>query len=251
MERELQQARRIQMSLLPSHYPVAQGWDFAATYESAREIGGDLYDFIDLPDSPERIGLLIADVSGKGTAAALFMAHSRAMIRGAAQTLPRPAATLAQANVQIARDNHAMLFVSAFYAVLDTTNGRLVYANAGHNVPLMRRADGGLEEVMIRGMVLGIMDDMTYDEDETVLAPGDMLVLYTDGITEAMNSAGELFGKARLKEAVHNAGRATARDVIDAIIAAVKVYVGDTSQADDLTIVAVKRDTKYEIRNTS
>ena len=252
MERELQQARRIQMSLLPGHYPEAPGWDFAAAYESAREIGGDLYDFIDWPDAPQRVGLLIADVSGKGTAAALFMAHSRAMIRGAAQTLPGPAATLAQANVQIARDNHAMLFVSAFYAVLDTDTGRLTYANAGHNVPILRRADGTLEEVMSRGMVLGIMDDMTYDEDEIVLAPGDMLLLYTDGITEAMDAAADLFGKARLKEAIAaGPATATAEETVNAIIAAVKAYGGGTPQADDLTVVAVKRNARYELRNTS
>jgi sigma-B regulation protein RsbU (phosphoserine phosphatase) len=243
MEREMQQARRIQMSLLPGRYPEIAGWDFAATYESAREIGGDLYDFIEWPDAPERIGLLIADVSGKGTAAALFMAHSRAMIRGAAQTRPGPADTLSEANVLIARDNHAMLFVSAFYAVLDTVDGCLTFANAGHNVPLLRRANGDLEEVMCRGMVLGIMDDMTYDEDQLVLAPGDTLVLYTDGITEAMDADGELFGKARLKEAIGGATARDAHDVIDAIIAAIRAYTGDTPQADDLTVVAVRRVT--------
>lgn len=134
MERELQQARCIQMSLLPVGYPEVGGWDFAATYESAREIGGDLYDFIEFPGAPERIGLLIADVSGKGTAATLFMAHSRAMIRGAAQTRPGPAATLAQANVQIARDNHAML---------DTPDGRLTFdqrrARSAHHPEGQRR----------------------------------------------------------------------------------------------------------------
>ncbi len=140
------------------------GWEFAAAYESARQIGGDLYDFIDWPDAPARVGLLIADVSGKGTAAALFMAHSRAMIRGAAQAQPGPAATLATANVQIARDNHAMLFVSAFYAVLEAADGRLTFANAGHNLPFIRRADGQVEEVMSRGMVLGMLDDMNYEE---------------------------------------------------------------------------------------
>ncbi|MBK7218244.1 MAG: SpoIIE family protein phosphatase [Candidatus Promineofilum sp.] len=241
MERELQQARRIQMSLLPGAYPQLPGYDFAAAYESAREIGGDLYDFIDWPNDPTRVGLLIADVSGKGTAAALFMAHSRAMIRGAAQTQPGPAATLATANVQIARDNHAMLFVSAFYAVLDAADGRLTFANAGHNVPLVRRADGRVDEVMSRGMVLGIMDDMTYDEAADTLAPGDILLLYTDGITEAMDAAGNLFGKDRLVEAVRHATPATARHLIDAILAAVRAYVGDTPQADDLTIVTVKR----------
>ena len=241
MERELQQARRIQMSLLPGAYPQLPGYDFAAAYESAREIGGDLYDFIDWPGDPARIGLLIADVSGKGTAAALFMAHSRAMIRGAAQTQPGPGATLAVANVQIARDNHAMLFVSAFYAVLEATDGRLTFANAGHNLPLIRRADGRVEEVMSRGMVLGIMDDMTYDEATAALAPDDILLLYTDGITEAMDAAGELFGKARLTAAVGQAAPATARDLIDAILAAVRDYTGDTPPADDLTIVTVKR----------
>jgi len=241
MERELQQARRIQMSLLPGAYPQLPGYDFAAAYESAREIGGDLYDFIDWPGDPARIGLLIADVSGKGTAAALFMAHSRAMIRGAAQTQPGPGATLAVANVQIARDNHAMLFVSAFYAVLEATDGRLTFANAGHNLPLIRRADGRVEEVMSRGMVLGIMDDMTYDEATAALAPDDILLLYTDGITEAMDAAGELFGKTRLTAAVGQAAPATARDLIDAILAAVRDYTGDTPPADDLTIVTVKR----------
>ncbi len=242
MERELQQARRIQMSLLPGAYPQLAGYDFAAAYESAREIGGDLYDFIEWLDDPTRVGLLIADVSGKGTAAALFMAHSRAMIRGAAQTQPGPAATLAAANVQIARDNHAMLFVSAFYAVLDAADGCLTFANAGHNVPLLRRASGEVEEVMSRGMVLGIMDDMTYDESATALAPGDILLLYTDGITEAMDADGNLFGKARLVDAVRHASPAGARDLIDAILAAVRAYVGDTPQADDLTIVTVKRN---------
>ena len=241
MERELQQARRIQMSLLPAAYPVVPGYDFAATYESAREIGGDLYDFIEWPNDPARIGLLIADVSGKGTAAALFMAHSRAMIRGAAQTQPGPGATLATANVQIARDNHAMLFVSAFYAVLEAADGWLTFANAGHNLPLIRRADGQIEEVMSRGMVLGIMDDMTYDEATAALAPDDILLLYTDGITEAMDADGELFGKARLSDAVRHAAPATARDLIDAILAAVRDYTGDTPPADDLTIVTVKR----------
>jgi len=241
MERELQQARRIQMSLLPGAYPQLPGYDFAAAYESAREIGGDLYDFIDWPNDPARVGLLIADVSGKGTAAALFMAHSRAMIRGAAQTQPGPGATLAAANVQISRDNHAMLFVSAFYAVLEAADGCLTFANAGHNLPLIRRANGQVEEVMSRGMVLGIMDDMTYDEATAALAADDVLVLYTDGITEAMDAAGELFGKARLIDAVRDAAPGNAHDVIDAILAAVRAYIGDTPQADDLTIVTVKR----------
>ncbi len=241
MERELQQARQIQMSLLPNGYPQVPGYDFAAAYESAREIGGDLYDFIEWPGDPNRVGLLIADVSGKGTAAALFMAHSRAMIRGAAQTQPGPAATLAAANVQIVRDNHAMLFVSAFYAVMDAPSGRLTFANAGHNVPIVRRAGGHVEEAVARGMVLGIMDDMTYDEATTTLAKGDMIVLYTDGITEAMNARGDLFDKERLMAAVRGANPTDARDLIDAILAAVRDFTGDTPQADDLTIVTVRR----------
>jgi len=244
MERELQQARQIQMSLLPSGYPQVAGYDFAAAYESAREIGGDLYDFIEWPGDPNRIGLLIADVSGKGTAAALFMAHSRAMIRGAAQTQPGPAATLAAANVQIARDNHAMLFVSAFYAVMDAPSGRLTFANAGHNVPIVRRADGRVEEAVARGMVLGIMDDMTYDEATTTLAENDIIVLYTDGITEAMNARGDLFDKERLMAAVRGANPTDARALIDAILAAVRDFTGDTPQADDLTIVTVRRISK-------
>lgn len=241
MEYDLQQARRIQMSLLPSICPTADGWDFAATYESAREIGGDLYDFIEWSNTPALVGLLVADVSGKGTAAALFMAHSRAMIRGAAQTNPGPAETLSEANVQIARDNHAMLFVSAFYTVLDMSTGRLVFANAGHNLPFIRRANGQVEEVMSRGMVLGIFDDMVYDEDETVLSPGDALVLYTDGITEAMNAGGEMFTKLRLKSAIASASPRSARQISAEITKSVKAFIGNTPQADDLTIVVVTR----------
>jgi sigma-B regulation protein RsbU (phosphoserine phosphatase) len=126
--------------------------------------------------------------------------------------------------------------------VLDTANGRLTFANAGHNVPFILRDGGQLEEVMSRGMVLGIMDDMEYDEAETMLAPGDTLILYTDGITEAMDRGSDLFGKARLKEAILNAGPVGARALINAIIDAVKVYAAETPQADDLTIVAVRRD---------
>ena len=237
-----QQARSASLDRLATWFP---GYDFAATYESAREIGGDLYDFIEWPADPARVGLLIADVSGKGTAAALFMAHSRAMIRGAAQTQPGPGATLAAANVQIARDNHAMLFVSAFYAVLEAADGRLTFANAGHNLPFIRRADGQVEEVMSRGMVLGIMDDMAYDEAATTLAAGDILLLYTDGITEAESPDGTPFDEAGLERtlALHAGalGTAAAAELGRAVFEAVERHRRDTRLSDDLTVLVLSR----------
>lgn len=243
MEEDLLQARRIQMSLLPDTLPEVPGYEFAAGYESAREIGGDLYDFIRWPDAPQRIGLLIADVSGKGTAAALFMAHSRAIIRGVTAAHPEPAPTLYQANNLIALDNHANLFVSAFYVVLDGSTGQLTFANAGHNLPLIHRAaTGEIEEIFARGMVLGIFDNKDYEAGVTVMAPGDTLVMYTDGISEAMDAARNLFGKERLIALLRDiAPGRDARDVLADILAGVKEFTGDIAQADDITLVVARR----------
>jgi len=242
LEEDLAVARRIQLSLLPDGCPQIAGWEFAAAYQAARIVGGDLYDFIELPGAPPRLGLLIADVSGKGAAAALFMAHCRVIIRGAALSSAGPADTLSQANEQILLRNETSHFISAFYAVLDTASGRLTYANAGHNRPLWwRAATGAVEPLGSHGLVLGLAPALAVDERQVDLAPGDTVVLYTVGITEAINAHEELFDDERLTASLAAAGGRRPQAAVDAILAAVKAFSGDTPQADDYTLVALKR----------
>ncbi|MBP7693858.1 MAG: SpoIIE family protein phosphatase [Anaerolineales bacterium] len=238
LEEDLAVAREIQLSLLPEHSPRVAGWEFAAAYQAARLVGGDLYDFIELPGQPARLGLLIADVSGKGAAAALFMAHSRAVIRAAALTEAGPAATLAAANAAILKDNHTCQFVSAFYARLDPGGGRLTYANAGHNRPLWwHAATGDFSELGGRGTVLGLLPAIELEEFEIAPAPGDLVLSYTDGITEAINPAEELFGEARLRAVVAAVEPKTPERVVAAILEAVRAFSGPAPQADDYTLV--------------
>ncbi|HKZ85207.1 MAG TPA: SpoIIE family protein phosphatase [Anaerolineae bacterium] len=258
LEGDLAAARQIQLGLLPESCPRVTGWEFAAAYQAARLIGGDLYDFIEFPGAPaptggtptggtptggRRIGVLIADVSGKSTPAALFMAHSRAVIRATALGQPSPALTFSQANDLIQKDNQTSHFVSAFYAILDTGSGRLTYANAGHPRPLHWQATTGhFQELAGRGMVLGVSDRrVEYEERQIDLAPGDLLILYTDGISEAVNIDLELFGQARLLETVAAASSGSPQEVIEAILAAVQRFTGEAPQADDFTLVVVKR----------
>lgn len=242
LEEDLAVARQIQLSLLPESCPRVPGWQFAAAYQAARLIGGDLYDFVELPHTPERLGLLIADVSGKGAAAALFMAHSRALIRNAAREEAGTARTLQRANDEIMKGNETSHFLSAFYAILDTATGQLRYTSAGHNRPIWWRAGAhSLEELEGGGMVLGLASPLAADEHTLDLAPGDVLVLYTDGISEALNPAFDLFGEARLHEEVAAVAHRGADAVLDAILSAVKAFSAGAPQADDYTLVAIQR----------
>jgi sigma-B regulation protein RsbU (phosphoserine phosphatase) len=243
LEDDLAVARQIQLSLLPASTPQAPGWDFAAAYRAARQVGGDLYDFVELPGQPARLGLLIADVAGKGASAALFMAYCRAVIRAAALRQPGPALTLAQANDLLLKDSQANnMFVSAFYTVLDLASGRLDYANAGHNPPLLRAAAAGpAREVFSGDLVLGVMGPLKFREQQLQLAPGDLLLLYTDGITEAANPAGDLFGLERLRTLVEAGGALGPRGLIDSVLGAVGAFTAGATQADDFTLVALQR----------
>ena len=243
LEEELAIGRQIQLSLLPAACPVVPGWEFAAFYQAARQVGGDLYDFFELPGQPGRLGLVIADVTGKGVPAALFMAFSRTVIRMESMTGRDPAAVLERANRSIIQDSRSGLFLSAFYATLDTRNGRLVYANGGHNRPLwLRAATGEPQELTSRSVILGMFEDVALEERQIDVAPGDLLVFYTDGVTEAMNAAGELFGEGRLQATVAANQGASAQQVLEAIIDALKTFTGDTPQSDDLTLFVVKRE---------
>lgn len=242
LEDELAVGQQIQLSLLPECCPVVPGWEFAAFYKPARLVGGDFYDYFELAGDPMQLGLVIADASGKGVPAALFMALSRSLIRTKSMTGRHPAAVLTRANRLIMNDSRSKLFLTAFYATLDLRTGWLAYANGGHNYPLWLQAETGqVVELAARGVVLGAFADIELEEKEITLAHGDTIVFYTDGVTEAINCTEELFGEERLIKTIEAMNQASAQDIVDAIVQAVHDFIGDTPQQDDLTLFIVKR----------
>jgi serine phosphatase RsbU (regulator of sigma subunit) len=241
LEQELAVGRQIQLSMLPEACPVVPGWEFAAFYEAARQVGGDFYDYFELPKS-RRLGIVIADVADKGVPAALFMALSRATIRAAALDGRGPSATMTQANGLILKDSKDSLFVTAFYATLDTGSGRLTYANAGHNRPLwLRVGPGEIQELAAHGIALGVLEDIELQEREIDVAPGDLLVFYTDGVTEAMDADGQPFGVERLRQVLAADPGASADQAVSAVVDAVRAFTGDAPQSDDIAIFVVRR----------
>ncbi len=240
MEREMELGRKIQLSLLPAACPSLAGWEFAASYQAARLVGGDFYDFI--PLTPHRLGMAIGDVAGKGVPAALLMTVSRTTIRTVAMSGQSPAGVLEQANNLILRDSRSDLFLTAAYAELDAESGRLTYALGGHNRPLWYRASNGeIEELAADGIVLGWLADVELEQRAIDMAPGDLLVFYTDGITEAMDEKRHFFGEERLKATVAGLAGAGADQALDAILAAVGRFVGHATPSDDLTLFIVRR----------
>ena len=242
LEDELEVGQQIQLSLLPECCPEIDGWEFAAFYKAARLVGGDFYDYFELAGDPMQLGLVIADASGKGVPAALFMALSRSLIRTKSMTGRHPAAVLTRANRLILNDSRSKLFLTAFYATLDLRTGWLAYANGGHNYPLWLRAESGeVTELVARGIVLGAFNDITLEEKEIIMAPGDFIILYTDGVTEAINQKEEMFGEERFIKTIEANTNTSAEKMMEAIVEAVHEFTGDTPQADDLTLFIVKR----------
>lgn len=242
LERELELAREIQFSFLPSGCPEVPGYRVAAYYAPARQVGGDFYDFMPLAEAPARLGIVIADVTDKGVPAALFMALSRTLLRATAMDGRPPAAVLERTNRLLLADSRAGLFVTCFYAVLDTARNELVYANGGHNYPLLYRVGTNQIEVLrAQGIVLGIIPQPNFEQRVATLHPGDVVLLYTDGVTEAMNAERQLFGEERLEAVLHECHQCPPHEIIDAILAAVHEFAGDESQSDDMTMVVVKR----------
>ena len=242
LEQELAVGRQIQLSMLPEACPVVPGWEFAAFYEAARQVGGDFYDYFELPAKSRRLGIVIADVADKGVPAALFMALSRATIRAAALDGRGPSATMTQANGLILKDSKDSLFVTAFYATLDTGSGRLTYANAGHSRPLwLRVGPGEIQELAAHGIALGVLEDIELQEREIDVASGDLLVFYTDGVTEAMDADGQPFGVERLRQVLAADPGASADQAVSAVVDAVMAFTGDAPQSDDIAIFVVRR----------
>jgi sigma-B regulation protein RsbU (phosphoserine phosphatase) len=241
MESELKIAKNIQMSFLPKRFPPFPDighFDLHAALVPAREVGGDLYDFFLLDDT--HLFLSVGDVSGKGVPAALFMAVTKTLVKGNAEPDTDPADILTRVNAELCVENEQMLFVTMFCAILDFTPGELVFSNAGHNPPVLLRAGGETDFLAVpRGVFLGIMDDSAYRTGRITLAPGDALLVYTDGVTEAMNEAEELYSSARLLELLRAANRADATALTNTGMEAVRAYEGDAPQADDITVLAV------------
>ena len=240
-EREAQEliaARVIQQQLLPKELPSISRWRLAAYYRPARAIGGDFYDFLELPHG--QVALVAGDVTDKGIPAALVMTTTHSIFRGDAPGLVSPGAVLEQANNRLYPDIPAHMFVTCLYAVLDPHSGRLRYANAGHNLLYVATADR-VTELRARGMPLGAMPNMTYEENEAYLAPGESILLHSDGLVEAHDPKGEMFGFPRLKKVVENS--CGSEHLIDESLTELKEFVGsDWEQEDDITLVTLQRD---------
>lgn len=237
MRAELDLARAMQVAILPAKFPVASGCDGSARMLPATAMGGDFYDFIELPGG--RIGLVMADVSGKGVPAAFFMAVARTNLNALAAGASGPAECLQRTNDVLLTQNPMDLFVTVFYAVFDPASGSLVYANGGHNPPLLRRADGTVELLAsASGLVLG-MFPAAYQEATAQLHAGDTLVLYTDGVTEAFNPAMEMYEERRLIERVQIDGGTHAKALVSSIFDSVIAFSGTAPQSDDITVAVL------------
>jgi sigma-B regulation protein RsbU (phosphoserine phosphatase) len=240
---EMALAWRIQSGFLPKELPDIAGWRLAAALKPSRETSGDFYDFILLPNG--QLGILVADVTDKGMGAALSMVLSRTLIRTyAAQHDTQPGSVLRAANQRILMDTDTDQYVTVFYGILDPASGTLIYCNAGHNPPYLVSAQEGdaVQALRRTGMPLGILEEGSWEQKVVQLAPGDMLVLYTDGVTDAQDPEDKLYGEQRLLEvAQSNRGRA-AQDVQDALMAHVCQFMGDAPQFDDITLAIVSRE---------
>ena len=241
MNQELALAWQVQAGFLPENLPDVPGWQLAATLEPSRQTSGDFYDLIPLPDG--RLGILIADVADKGMGAALYMVLSRTLIRTcAAQHHTRPDYVLKAVNRRILVDIQTDQFVTVFYGILDPASGTLTYCNAGHNPPYLLAQNGATVQALRRtGIPLGMFKDVNWEQRKVRLASGDVLVLYTDGITEAQNQRDEFFGEERLLEAAQANLARSAQDVQCALMAEVREFVGDAPQFDDITLMVVVR----------
>lgn len=242
MEEELEIGRRIQLSMLPPACPIIPGWEFAAYYEAAREVGGDLYDFTPSPQNPHKMNVAIADVTGKGVPAALYMAVSRTILRTEALDDRAPAAALERVSRFIRQDVQSPLFLSAFFMTLDTESGRVCYANGGHNPPYwVHGTESTFEALSARGIVLGAFEGLPPEEAEFDMLPGDLLVLFTDGVTEARSPRGDFYDEERLEAVIGGSVWQSADELLKAIVNSVTRFVDTAPFADDVTIIVLRR----------
>ena len=238
IQNELDVARTMQQTILPRRFPCEPEVQLYARMLPAKDVGGDFYDFFWL--APGLLGVVVADVSGKGVPAALFMAVARTLIRATAQTSDGPGACFRLCNNLLAEDNDTAMFVTVFYGVLDTASGELMYANAGHCPPCLVDAEGVVSMVPgTGGMALGVMEDMDFAENILVIRPGSKLLFYTDGVTEAFDPAEREFTEARLRDVLAGTNHQPVAAFVDGVVAAVESFAAGAPQADDLTCLAL------------
>ncbi len=242
VKREMEIAQRIQMSLLPEAPPQVEGLELAGRCVSASAVGGDYYDFF---SADGQVSFLVADVSGHSVGSALMMAITRSVLRAEIARGKSPAEVLASTNAVMYQDlSQAELFITAFYASFDQGTRTLTYANGGHNLPFVWRPceapENGYTFLDTDGMLIGVLEDVFYEERTMELQPGDVLILYTDGVTEAKNEGGEQFGEERLYHVVGEKGHLPAQELLDEIYRRVREFSGGLAQRDDITVVIMK-----------
>jgi len=235
----VQLARQIQQTFLPEHMPEIPGWELAARWNPARQVGGDFYDVFNLPDN--KLGLFIADVSDKGVPAALFMALTRTLVHAAVIESDSPADAMRRVNDLLIPDTKQGMFVTAIYAVLDLDKNELTYVNAGHNPPLLVKSDGAQEYLTRTGVALGAAENMNYEYRTFPMEKDDSLLFYTDGLTESYNIDGDFYGEARLEEALRENHCSSAHELVDIVERSLLEFVGEMPAADDLTMLALRR----------
>lgn len=239
LQEEVRIASAIQNNLLPKDIPSPEGYDIAGYTLPASSVGGDYYDFIQCDGG--QLALCLGDVSGKGMPAALLMANLQAAIRGQTLMKASPSECLMRSNTLLYRSTDSDRFATCFYGVLDTTDHCLRYANAGHDRPLLFSSNGQRTDLNTSGIVLGILPDSAYGEETIRFEPGDSLIVYSDGITDAADAGDREFGLDRLVEVAAGHGNGSAADLVQRILGAVNDHVGDTPQTDDMTLVVVRR----------
>jgi len=238
-------AREIQLAILPRVFPPfpedADKLDIAASMTAAKDVGGDFYDFFRIDE--DRIGFVIADVSGKGVPAAIFMAVSRTLIRATGISGTSPGECITYSNKLLAQESVDCMFVTVFYGIYNTKTGEIVYCNAGHNPPYILKQNGTVEALpMAKNPMVGAIADMTFQEETLQLEKGEILVMFTDGVTEAMNTQNEEFGEDRLMDTLEEVTMHSSQEIIDAVKADVKTFTGEAEQSDDITLLVLKRN---------
>ena len=240
LQNELDVASKMQQSILPTSFPETPEYEVFGNMAPARNVGGDFFDIIYMENG--RIGLAVADVSDKGVPAALFMMSSRTLLKGSAIGMGAPGSVLGEVNTLLTENNETVMFVTLLYAIYDPETGMLTYSNGGHCNPLLVHTDGSSEELPhTGGVALGVMPELEYQEAHVTLAPGDTLILYTDGVSEAMNAEGEEFGIERLQDLFSAQPPSDAKQANEAVLQAVADFAGDTPQSDDVTCLVIRR----------
>ena len=240
LQNELNIASQMQQSILPAQFPRGPDFQIHASMTPARNVGGDFYDIVRLADG--RIGVAIADVSDKGVPAALYMMSSRTLLKGAAIGCESPSQVLHEVNSLLQDNSDTGMFVTLFYGIYDPATNEFTYANGGHNPPLIIHADGSSTVLeMTGGMALGVAPNVQYRQATAAISPGDTILLYTDGVTDATNEAGEYFSLERLQQTFAGNPPTDSREANDSVFAALQDFVGEAAQADDITCLALSR----------